>query len=118
MASVLDQLIQSTLSLNGNGFNPQPFESNWGYVDLTKDLNPALSKLHYEYSVNSNPKVRLVDFNKFNGTSVKKESNLDELDPAAPNNYQAGLPGSVVSTIYKSALGRKYPDLGPQPGRY
>jgi len=118
MASVLDQLTKSTLSLQGNGFNPQQFISNWGYVDSTNNLDPAASKLQNTYSINSVPNVKLVDFNKNGNTTVKEESHLDETDPIAPNNYQAGLPGSVVSTIYKSLPGRKYPDLGPQEGRY
>jgi hypothetical protein len=89
-------------------------------VDSTNQLDPALSKLQYTYSVDGNPNERIVDFNRaaLGGvTSVKVPSTLDELDPKAPNNLQAGN-GGVVSQIYKSAPGRNYKDLGPQPGRY
>jgi hypothetical protein len=121
MASVLDQLPASTLSLVGNGFNAQPNSPAWGYQSPANTLDPALSELQYTYSVNGNPNERIVDFNRaaLGGvTSVKPPATLDELDPNAPNNYQAGLAGGVVSQIYKSPNGRRYKDLGPQPGRY
>lgn len=121
MASVLDQLPQSTLSLVGNNLTANPNSPAWGYPDVTGELAPDLSKLQYTYSVDGNPNVRIEDFNRaaFGGaTTVKPPAILDELDPNAPNNYQAGYPGSVVSQIYKSSRGRNYKDLGPQPGRY
>ena len=121
MASVLDQLPASTLSLVGNGFNAQPNSPAWGYQSPLGTLDPALSELQYTYSVDGNPNERIVDFNRaaLGGvTSVKPPATLDELDPNAPNNYQAGLAGGVVSQIYKSPNGRRYKDLGPQPGRY
>jgi hypothetical protein len=121
MASVLDQLPESQFSLVGNGFNAQPNSPAWGYQsDNNNSLDPALSELQSTYSVDGNPNERIVDFNRsaLGGvTSVKAPAQLDELDPNAPNNLQAGM-GGVVSQIYKSASGRKYRDLGPQPGRY
>ena len=121
MASVLDQLPDSTLSLEGNGFfNAQPNNPSWGYLSPVSTLDPALSELQYTYSVDGNPNVRIVDFNRaaLGGvTTVKAPARLDELDPNAPNNYQAGL-GGVVSQIYKSSPNQRYKDKGPQPGRY
>ena len=120
MASVLDQLPNSNLSLVGNGFNARPNSPAWGYQAPGGNLDPALSQLQNTYSVDGNPNERIVDFNRaaLGGvTTVKAPARLDELDPRAPNNTQAGL-GGVVSQIYKSAPGRKYKDLGPQPGRY
>ena len=120
MASVLDQLPDSTLSLVGNRLTANPNSPAWGYPDVTGELAPDLSRLQYVYSVDGNPNVRIVDYNRaaLGGvTAVKPPAQLDELDPNAPNNFQAGT-GGVVSQIYKSAPGRKYKDLGPQPGRY
>ena len=120
MASVLDQLPNSTLSLVGNGFNAQPNSPAWGYPDNTGELDPALSKLQYTYSVDGDPNTHIADFNRAalgGSTVVKQPANLDELDPIAPRNLQAGM-GGVVSQIYKSSPGRNYKDLGPQPGRY
>jgi hypothetical protein len=79
-----------------------------------------LSRLQNNYSVDGNPNVRIEDFNRLalgGSTTAPTPSTLDELDPIAPNNYQAGT-GGVVSQIYKSKAGRSYKDLGPQPGRY
>jgi hypothetical protein len=120
MASVLDQLPNSNLSLVGNGFNAQPNSPSWGYQSPLNTLDPALSQLQNTYSVDGNPNERIVDFNRaaLGGvTTVKSPSGLDELDSNAPNNTQAGT-GGVVSQIYKSKSGRNYKDLGPQPGRY
>jgi hypothetical protein len=126
MASVLNQLPLSTLSLVGNSFNAQPNSPAWGYQAVgaggnTGTLDPALSQLQNTYSVDGNPNERIVDFNRQalgGSTAVKPPAQLDELDPNAPRNTQAGLAGSVVSQIYKSPQGRRYKDLGPQPGRY
>lgn len=129
MASVLDQLPGSTLSLVGNGFNARPNQAAWGYKSSgTATLQPELSELHYDYkvsdpgySVDNTPSERIVDFNRaaLGGvTRVKPPSILDELDPNAPSNTQAGMANSVVSQIYKSPAGSTYRDLGPQPGRY
>jgi hypothetical protein len=121
MASVLDQLPQSTLSLVGNGFNAQPNSPAWGYQSPLGTLDPALSELQDTYSVDGNPNERIVDFNRQalgGSTSVKPPATLDELDPNAPRNTQAGHAGSVVSQIYKSPQGSQYKQLGPQPGRY
>ncbi len=121
MASVLDQLPLSTLSLQGNGLTANPNSPAWGYPDVTGELAPDLSSLQYTYSVDGNPNVRIEDYNRValgGSTTVRPPASLDELDPNAPNNNQAGFAGSVVSQIYKSASGRKYRDLGPQPGRY
>ena len=118
--ALLDMLPTSTLSLVGNNFNTNPNQQGWGYPDFTGELNPALSSLQNSYSVDGNPNVRIEDFNRLalgGVTVVKPPSTLDELDPIAPNNFQAGT-GGVVSQIYKSQSGRKYRDLGPQPGRY
>jgi hypothetical protein len=120
MASVLDQLPNSTLSLQGNGFNPSQNSPAWGYQAPGGTLDPALSQLQDTYSVDGIPNERIVDFNRqsLGGvTAVKPPSGLDELDPNAPNNAQAGT-GGVVSQVYKSSPGRRYKELGPQPGRY
>jgi hypothetical protein len=120
MASVLDQLPLSTLSLQGNGFDPQQNQPFWGYINgQTGIVDPALSELHDTYSVDGNPNERIYDFNRASlggVTQVRPPARLDELDPNAPNNTQAGL-GGVVSQVYKSSPGRQYRDLGP-PGRY
>ena len=118
--ALLDMLPTSTLSLVGNGFATNPNQQGWGYPDSSRELNPALSRLHNFYSVDGNPNVRIQDFNRLalgGVTAVKTPTTLDEMDPIAPNNIQAGT-GGVVSQIYKSASGRRYKDLGPQPGRY
>jgi len=126
MASVLDQLPNSSLSLVGNGFDAQPNSAAWGFPDYTYnngDLEPELSNLHYEYSsINDPDDVSIIDFNRqaLGGSiyaGLSTPSTLDETDPIAPNNTQAGM-GGVVSQIYKSTPGRNYRDLGPQPGRY
>jgi hypothetical protein len=120
MASVLDQLPGSTLSLVGNGFNARPNSPAWGYQSPQGTLDPALSELQNTYSVDGIPSERIVDFNRQalgGSTAVRTPATLDELDPNAPNNFQAGT-GGVVSQIYKSKPGRQYKQLGPQPGRY
>lgn len=117
MASVLDQLPKSTLSLQGNKFNPQPQTPDWGYPDSTGDLAPELSSLQYTYSVDGNPNVRVQDYNRaaLGGvTAIRKPSRLDELDTNAPSLS----PGGVVSQVYKSPTGQRYKDLGPSTGRY
>lgn len=124
--SVLDQLENSLYSLQGNGFNPVSSPGNitnpsWGYSSSPTLPDPANSEFQYTYSVDGLPKEQIViDFNRqaLGGLqTVPPPSTYDELDPNAPNNYQAGL-GGVVSQIYKSTPGRNYRDLGPQPGRY
>lgn len=118
--AILDQLQGSTLSLVGNGFDVNPGQQGWGFPDYTGELDPALSKLQNSYSVDGNPNVTVNDFNRLalgGGTTAQSPSTLDEMDPIAPNNYQAGM-GGVVSQIFKSVSGRQYRDLGPQPGRY
>jgi hypothetical protein len=112
--AIIDQLNRSNLSLQGNGFNPQQNQPAWGYIDASANLAPAASKLQNTYSVNSNPNVRLKDFNRNGVTFVPAESKLDELDNRAPRL----TPGGVVSQVYKSPVGRQYKQLGPQPGRY
>lgn len=117
MASVLDQLDKSNLSLQGNKFNPKPQSPDWGYPDQTGELQPDLSKLQYTYSVDGNPEVRIQDYNRaaLGGvTTVRPPAFLDELDSNAPNL----TPGGVVSQVYKSSPGRNYRDLGPSEGRY
>jgi hypothetical protein len=112
--AIIDQLNRSNLSLQGNGFNPQQNQPAWGYTDASANLDPAASKLQNTYSVDSNPNVRLKDFNRNGTTTVRPESQLDELDNRAPRL----TPGGVVSQVYKSPAGRQYKQLGPQPGRY
>jgi len=132
MASVLDQLPNSILSLQGNGFNAQPNSPSWGFKSPGGTLDPYLSQLHYlpienpGYSVTGIPSERVVDFNGLANQGLSllgPSSTKDELDPKAPNNTQvapprAGSKGSVVSQIYKSSTGRNYKDLGPREGRY
>ena len=120
-----DKLKDSTLSLEGNGFNPALQSAAWGFSNpdikdpTLNPLDPKLSVLQNTYDVNSTPQTKIVSFNK---TAYKPylptESRLDELDKNAPANTQAGLAGSIVSQIYKSATGKKYKDLGPKDGRY
>ena len=126
MASVLDQLPNSNLSLQGNTFNPQSQNADWGYAYSPISLNPAVSRLHNLYSIYgedeklveaANGNLKVFDYNRaaLGGvTIVRPPSILDELDTQAPNLS----PGGVVSQIYKSPSGRQYRDLGPQPGRY
>ena len=122
--SLFDKLNQKTkkgepnnLSLVGNNFNPQTKSPAFGYVDSTNNLNPRLSRLHNEYSINAIPKVRIIDFNKSAYPSVlPPASGIDELDKDAPNLNPVA--GGVVSQIYKSKQGRTYKDLGPAGGRY
>lgn len=126
MASVLDQLPNSNLSLQGNTFNPQSQNADWGYAYFPKALNPATSHLHNLYSIygedekfieGAGGRFKVFDYNRaaLGGvTTVRPPSILDELDTQAPNLS----PGGVVSQIYKSASGRNYRDLGPAEGRY
>jgi hypothetical protein len=114
---IVDQATTSTLSLTGNGFNPQRLQSAWGYIDSTKNTDPAVSSLHNTYDINKIPNVVLKDFNKDGVTTMHSDTTLDELDPRAPKNSRVGA-GSVVSQIYKSASGQKYKDKGPKDGRY
>jgi len=126
MASVLDQLDKSNLSLQGNTFNPQSQNADWGYAYFPTALDPSISLLHNLYSIyGDDPKFiegfggnfRIFDYNRaaLGGvTAVRPPSILDELDTDAPNLS----PGGVVSQIYKSAPGRNYRDLGPSEGRY
>jgi hypothetical protein len=116
--ALIDLLKTSNYSLAGNGFDPKPNSSAWGYTDPTNNLDPAVSKLHNTYDVDGNPIIKIVDFNKNGVTTVKAQSGLDELDKNAPKNTKAGGLSSVVSQIYKSPSGQRYPDKGPQPGRY
>ena len=123
--SLLDKLNQknnpfepNNLSLIGNNFNPQSQSPAFGYVDSTNSLDPLLSRLHDEYSVDGIPNVRIVDFNKsaLYPSVVPPPSQDDELDINAPNFNI--VRGGVVSKIYKSKQGRNYRDLGPAEGRY
>jgi hypothetical protein len=117
--SLLDKLKtnspDNTLSLLGNGFNPQKGNPAFGYADSTNSLNPKLSRLQFTYSVDYIPTVRIKDFNKSQYPSVLPPASiLDELDTKAPNLEVKG----VVSKVYKSKQGRNYRDLGPAEGRY
>ena len=124
--SLENKLKDSKLSLEGNGFNPQPKTPSWGYSNpnvnpaTLNPLDPKLSALQNTYSVDTIPaKVKIVSFNK---TQYKPylptESELDELDTRAPKNTRAGQVGSVVSQIYKSSTKQGYKDKGPKNGRY
>ena len=123
--SLETKLKDSKLSLEGNGFNPQPKTVSWGFQNPNvaaplNSLDPKLSALQYTYGVDTNPaNVKIVSFNK---TQYKPylptESKLDELDANAPKNNRAGGIGSVVSQIYKSATNQNYKDKGPKNGRY
>ena len=123
--SLQDKLKDSTLSLEGNGFNPKLQSAAWGFNNpniTDPDLNPLdpkLSILQNTHSVNSKPTTKIVSFNK---TAYKPylptESTLDELDANAPFNKQAGLGGSVVSQIYKSSPLQGYKNKGTKDGRY
>lgn len=124
--SLENKLKDSKLSLEGNGFNPQLKVPSWGFENpnitapTLNPLDPSLSALQNTYSVDTNPsKVKIVSFNKTQYQPyLPKESKLDELDVNAPKNTRAGLIGSVVSQIYKSATGQKYSNKGPKNGRY
>ena len=137
--AVVDQYKTSTLGLLvRHNVEPQrdPTTKNsfWGYRDPSANTDPALSQLHGEgfanpyelgYSVDGAPTVRVESFGDATAGStiaVRPQSNIDELDRNAPNNYQIGRPvpngGPVVSQIYKSPRGQRYRDLGPIDGRY
>jgi hypothetical protein len=124
--SLVNKLKDSNLSLEGNNLTRKLQDASWGFSNPSitaptiNPLDPSLSALQNTYSVDSNPaNVRIVSFNKTAyAPFLPKESKLDELDTNAPTNRQAGLRGSVVSQIYKSATGKKYKDLGPKDGRY
>jgi hypothetical protein len=99
--AIIDQKDKSNLSLDGTrGFNKREF----GYVapDATAD------KLHNKYSIYTDPKLKLIDFN--GSSDIRPESTLDELDKMAPKN--------TAATQYKSSIGNQYKDLGPKEGRY
>jgi hypothetical protein len=108
--SIKDQATKSGLSLDGTrGFSKREF----GYVAPDATTN----KLHNTYSIYTDPKIKVVNFNK-ETPPIRPESTLDELDLKAPKNLQAGKDGSVVSKIYNSSKGNNYKDLGPTDGRY
>ena len=137
--SVEAQYKTSTLGLLvRHGVEPQrditARNSYWGYRDPSANSDPHLSQLHGEgflspyglgYSVDGTPNVRVNSFGDIlagSTVTVKPSSLIDELDPNAPNNYQAGAPvpngGPVVSQIYKSPLQDQYRSKGPKDGRY
>ncbi len=97
--AIINQKDKSKLGSIGNGFSANKF----GYFAGT-----ATDKLHNQYSIHTDPKVKLVDFN--GSSKVRQESTLDELDQKAPRNPRIKQ--------YKSRPGRKYSDLGPADGRY
>lgn len=99
--AIIDQHTKSNLSLDGTkGLSKREF----GYVAPDATAN----KLHNTYSIYTDPKIKLVDFN--GSSAVRAESTLDELDSMAPKN--------TAAVQYKSATGKKYKDLGPTEGRY
>jgi hypothetical protein len=101
--AIIDQLVKSNFSLDG----PSNLSNrDFGYFDP----NLGTKKLHNNYSIYSNPNVKIMDFN--GNVSVRPESTLDELDSNAPNNTTPGV------TIYKSASGQNYKDKGPIDGKY
>jgi hypothetical protein len=97
--AIINQKDTSKLGLTANHLAANKF----GYF-----AGNETDKLHNQYSIHTDPNVKLVDFN--GSSNVRKESTLDELDPKAPVNPRA--------TQYKSKSGRKYSDLGPTEGRY
>lgn len=99
--AIIDQLTKSNFSLDGSS---KLSSRTFGYVDAAS----AVDKLHNKYSIYTDPKVKLVDFN--GSSAVRPESTLDEMDAAAPKN--------TAATQFKSAAGRQYKDLGPGEGRY
>jgi hypothetical protein len=105
--AIINQKDKSKLGLIANRLEARKF----GYFAGT-----ATDKLHNQYSIHTNPEVKLLNFN--GSPKVRPESTLDELDLKAPKNLQAGKDGSVVSKIYKSSKGNNYKDLGPTDGRY
>jgi hypothetical protein len=121
MADIINQATTSTLALQANNLTATPFQSSWGFPDSTgpNALDPVASKLQNTYSVDNNPNVRIVDFNRaaLGGSTTQglnTPSRIDELDTNAPNLTPVG----VVSQVYKSKSGRQYRDLGPRNGRY
>lgn len=121
MANIVNQSATSRLALQANNLTATPSQPSWGFPSTTgpNALLPALSKLQNTYSVDGNPNVRIVDFNRgaLNGATtfgLSTPSRLDELDSNAPNL----TPSGVVSQNYKSSRGRTYKDLGPAGGRY
>jgi hypothetical protein len=97
--AIINQKDKSKLGLIANRLEARKF----GYFAGT-----ATDKLHNQYSIHTNPEVKLLNFN--GSPKVRPESTLDELDPKAPRNPRAKQ--------YKSKSGRKYSDLGPTDGRY
>jgi hypothetical protein len=97
--AIINQKDKSKLGLIANRLEAKKF----GYFAGT-----ATDKLHNQYSIHTNPEVKLLNFN--GSPKVRPESTLDELDPKAPRNPRAKQ--------YKSKSGRKYSDLGPTDGRY
>jgi len=121
MADIVNQQTTSALALQRNNLTATPNQSSWGFPDTTgaNALNPAASKLQNTYSVDGNPNVRIIDFNRaaLGGSTtagLKVPSAIDELDLRAPNLSVRG----VVSQVYKSTVGRQYKQLGPRNGRY
>lgn len=121
MADIVNQAATSTLALQANNLTATPTQPGWGFPDTTgpNALNPLISKLQNTYSVDGNPVVRIVDFNRLalGGSTTQglsTPSRIDELDTNAPNLTPTG----VVSQVYKSRVGRQYKQLGPANGRY
>jgi len=119
--AIIDQLENSLYSLQGNGLNPRPSQPGWGFLGAANTLDPKLSEMQNTYSVDGDPNVRVIDFNRQANqglTLLPTPSQIDELDSNAPNNTAAGNGTGVVTQIYKSKAGRKYADLGPSTGQY
>lgn len=101
--AIIDQLTKSNYSLDG----PTNLSNRlFGYYDSSNDT----TSLHDEYSLDSNPNVKMKDFN--GNVTVRPESHLDELDSNAPNNTLPGV------TIYKSVAGKTYADNPPEDGAH
>jgi hypothetical protein len=112
--SVLDQLTQSNLSLDGTrGYSNRKF----GFTPAPSPISSAdATALHRDYSAFENPKT--VQASNFNGDSVlnsTKVSSLDETDPNAPKNLKAAAAGFQT---YKSTPKQTYTDKGPVGGHY
>jgi hypothetical protein len=114
MESVLSQLTTSNLSLDGTrGYAARQF----GYRPAPSPIETAVADaLHRDYSLDGNPNTSVVDFNGsiFN----KPPTTLNETNPIAPQNTQAGTPGSVVQQTYSFLSGQEYQDKGPVGGHY
>lgn len=114
--SLINKYTTSKLGLVGNGI-PEPAKNSpaWGFLAPEGSVNPKLSKLHNEYSLNTNPNVSAIGFNKeYTSLGLPTETTLDPLDVISPKLTVTG----VVSQAYNSSAGNGYKQKGPAEGRY